>query len=299
MSLLVVGSIAFDSVQTPFGQVKEALGGSAVYFSYAASFFTQVRLVGAVGEDFEEDHLTMLKQRGVDTSGVVRMPGKTFRWSGKYEGAMNEAKTLDVQLNVLGQFDGTIPASFADSEYVFLANGSPVLQRRVLDQARTAKLAVADTMNYYIANERDALKDLLRHVDGIVMNDQEVRMYTGECNLPKAGKMLLADGPKFAVIKKGEHGALLVHRKGFFMVPAYPTLCVTDPTGAGDSFAGGMMGYLGSAGSASLTHLKRALLYGTVVASINVEGFSLDRLRKTTREDIDSRFDEFRAMMRI
>ena len=297
MSLLVVGSIALDSVETPYGKVTDVLGGSAVYFAYAASFFTPVRVVGVVGEDFPDDYLEELGKRNVDTSGVRRTSGKTFRWEGSYEGPMNEAETLSVELNVLGEFEGTLPDAFKDSEYVFLANGPPSLQHSVVDQVETPKLIVADTMNHWIVDTRRELARLLTRVDGVVMNDQEVRLYTGEWNLPLAGRKLLSEGPRFAVIKKGEHGSLLVTEEGFFAVPAYPSADVSDPTGAGDSFAGGMMGYLADAGDATVTELKRALIYGTVVASINVEGFSLERFKAITHDDIEKRYEQFRNMM--
>jgi len=297
MSLLVVGSIAFDSVKTPYGEVTDALGGSAVYFSYAASFFGPVRVAGVVGEDFPEEHLDALRARGIDTAGVRRTAGRTFRWSGSYEGAMNEAETLEVQLNVLGDFDGKLPESYVDSEYVFLANGPPATQHRVVDQVRSPKLVVADTMNHWITDTRDELQALIARVDGAVMNDGEIRMYTGDDNLPRAGKKLLEEGPKFVVIKKGEHGALLVTRDGFFSVPAFPTMSVTDPTGAGDSFAGGMMGYLAKTRGTDVDALKRALTYGAVVASINVEGFSLDRFKEATAAEVEERYEQFRNMM--
>jgi len=299
MSLLVVGSIALDSVKTPRGEVTEVLGGSAVYFAYAASFFTPVRVAGVVGDDFPEHHLEELRRRNVDAAGVRRTSGKTFRWKGSYEGAMNQAKTLAVELNVLGQFDGGLPASFLDSEYVFLANGPPTIQHRVLDQVTSAKLTVADTMNHWIRDTREELRSLFRRVDGVVMNDQEVRLYTGDENLPRAGRKLLEEGPGFVVIKKGEHGSLLVTPDEFFAVPAYPSMDVIDPTGAGDSFAGGMMGYLAQVGDCGVRELKRGLIYGTVVASINVEGFSLDRFRTVTRDDVEKRCNEFRDMLRF
>jgi sugar/nucleoside kinase (ribokinase family) len=299
MSLLVVGSIALDSVKTPRGEVTEVLGGSAVYFAYAASLFAPVRVVGVVGDDFPEHHLDELRRHGVDTAGVRRSPGKTFRWKGSYEGSMNEARTLAVELNVLGGFDGGLPPSFLDSDYVFLANGPPAMQHRVLDQLPAARLKVADTMNHWIRDTRDDLARLFRRVDGVVMNDQEVRVYTGEENLPRAGRKLIEEGLRFVVVKKGEHGSLLVTKDEFFVLPAYPTTEVIDPTGAGDSFAGGLMGYLAHAGDFRLPDLKRGLLAGTVVASINVEGFSLDRLRAITRDDIDARSDAFRKMLRF
>ena len=297
MSLLVVGSIALDSVRTPYGHVSDVLGGSAVYFAYAASFFAPVRVAGVVGDDFPEEHLEALSRRNVDVSGVGRTRGKTFRWRGSYEGAMNEAETLSVELNVLGEFDGKLPDGFLDSEYIFLANGPPALQHKVVDQVTSANLIVADTMNHWIRDTRGELAALLRRVDAVVLNAGEARQYTGEHNLPRAGRKLLEEGPTFVVIKKGEHGALLVTKDGFFAVPAYPSVDVSDPTGAGDSFAGGMMGYLAQVNDTSTAELRRALLYGTVVASINVEGFSLERFKQITHDDIERRYEQFRRMM--
>ena len=297
MSLLVVGSIALDSVKTPYGDVTDVLGGSAVYFAYAASFFAPVRVAGVVGDDFPEEHLDELSRRNVDVSGVSRTRGKTFRWKGSYEGAMNEVETLSVELNVLGEFDGKLPEGFLDSEYIFLANGPPALQHAVVDQVTSPKLIVADTMNHWIRDTRDELAELLHRVDAVVMNEGEARQYTGEYNLPRAGRKLLEEGPAFAVIKKGEHGALLVTEDEFFTVPAYPSTDVSDPTGAGDSFAGGMMGHLAQVNDTCVTQLKRALIYGTIVASINVEGFSLEQFKTITHDDIERRYEQFRNMM--
>src|SRR4051812_24465872 len=223
MSLLVVGSIAFDSVETPHGVVENALGGSATYFSYAASYFTPVRLVGVVGEDFPPEHRAMLEGRNIDTSGlVVEKGGSTFRWRGKYEGDMNSADTLEVHLNVLGTFNPDLPASFTDTPFVFLANGSPATQLKVLSQSKGRKLAVADTMNLWIEIARDELDALLREVDGLVLNDGEARMLTEEVNLVRAGRKVLEMGPKFVIIKKGEHGAMFLSRDGAFVMPAFP-----------------------------------------------------------------------------
>lgn len=298
MSLLVVGSIALDSVETPFGVVDDALGGSATYFSYAASYFTPVRLVGVVGEDFPNEHRTMLEERGIDTSGlVIEKDGATFRWRGKYEGDMNMAETLEVHLNVLGTFNPDLPQSFVETPFVFLANGSPDMQRKVLHQAKSRKLAVADTMNFWIETQRDPLYALLREVDGLVLNDGEARLLTDEVNLVRAGRKVLELGPRFVIIKKGEHGALFLSRDQSFVMPAYPLADVIDPTGAGDSFAGGFMGYLASTGRTDPDALKTAMAYGTVVASFNVEDFSLRRMQRTERAEIDRRLDAYRAMM--
>jgi sugar/nucleoside kinase (ribokinase family) len=298
MPLLVVGSIALDSVETPFGVVDDALGGSATYFSYAASYFTPVRLVGVVGEDFPHEHRKLLEGRGVDTAGlVVEKGGSTFRWRGKYEGDMNMAETLEVHLNVLGTFNPDLPPAFAHTPFVFLANGSPTTQRKVLHQSQGRKLVVADTMNFWIETQRDELYALLREVDGLVMNDGEARLLTDEVNLVRAGRKVLELGPRFVVIKKGEHGALFLSADESYVMPAYPLADVVDPTGAGDSFAGGFMGYLASTGRSDPAALKTAMAYGIVVASFNVEDFSLRRLQRTERTDVDRRFALYRSMM--
>jgi sugar/nucleoside kinase (ribokinase family) len=298
MSLLVVGSIALDSVETPHGVVENALGGSATFFSYAASFFTPVRLVGVVGEDFPQAHREMLEGRKVDTSGlIVERGGQTFRWRGKYEGDMNSAETLEVHLNVLGTFNPDLSPSYADSSFVFLANGSPTMQRKVLSQAKSRKLAVADTMNLWIETQRDELYALLREVDGLVLNDGEARMLTEEVNLVRAGWKVLDLGPRFVIIKKGEHGALFLSREETFVMPAYPVAEVVDPTGAGDSFAGGFMGYLAATGRTDLAAVRAAMAYGTVVASLAVEDFSLRRFQRADRPEIDRRLEQYRGMM--
>lgn len=298
MSLLVVGSVAFDSVETPHGVVKDALGGAATFFSYAASYFTPVRLVGVVGDDFPAAHREMLEARGIDTSGLsIEKGGKTFRWRGKYEGDMNTAETLEVHLNVLSTFNPDLSPRFAETPFVFLANGSPTMQRRVLSQAKKRKLAVADTMNFWIETQRDELYALLREVDGLVLNDGEARMLTDEINLVRAGWKVLDLGPRFVVIKKGEHGAMFLSRDESFVMPAFPLADVVDPTGAGDSFAGGFMGYLASTGETDTSALKKAMAYGTIVASFNVEDFSLRRFQRTDRAEIDRRLEAYRNMM--
>jgi sugar/nucleoside kinase (ribokinase family) len=298
MSLLVVGSIAFDTVQTPHGVVEDALGGSATYFSYAASYFTPVRLVGVVGEDFPDGYRKLLEGRNVDTSGLeIERGGKTFRWRGRYEGDMNNAETLEVHLNVLGTFNPDLPSAFVDTPFVFLANGSPSMQRRVLSQSKGRKLAVADTMNFWIETQRDELNELLGEVDGLVLNDGEARMLTEEVNLVRAGEKVLAMGPKFVIIKKGEHGAMFLSADQSFVMPAFPLGDVVDPTGAGDSFAGGFMGYLASVGRVDAASLKTAMAYGTVVASFNVQDFSLRRFERTERPEIDKRLSDYRTMM--
>jgi sugar/nucleoside kinase (ribokinase family) len=297
MSLLVVGSIAFDSIETPNGSVDDALGGSATFFSYAASFFTKPRLVGVVGEDFPDEHRRLFTSRKIDTAGLVTQAGQTFRWKGRYHQDMNTRDTLEVHLNVFGTFNPVLPEPFRDSTHVFLANGSPALQARVLEQVRHPKLVLADTMDLWIEHHRADLLSLLPRVDGLLLNDSEARLLTGEDNMVRAGQAVRRLGPKFIILKKGEHGAMLFSDDGIFVVPAYPTADVVDPTGAGDSFAGGIMGYLESDGSPPPGRLRRGMAYGTVVASLTVEGFGLDRLKRTDRGEIDQRLEKYRTMM--
>ncbi len=297
MSLLVVGSIAFDCIETPNASVDDVLGGSASHFAVAASFFTPPRLVGVVGEDFPDEHRRLFAGRGIDTAGLVTQPGQTFRWKGRYHQDMNTRDTLEVHLNVFGTFDPVLPAAFRDSTHVFLANGSPGVQAKVLDQVRNPKLVLADTMDLWINTDRDALLKLLPRLDGLLLNDSEAQLLTGEKNLVRAGAAVRRLGPKFVVLKKGEHGAMLFGADGVFVVPAYPTPDVVDPTGAGDSFAGGIMGYLESDGAPPPGRLRRAMAYGTVVASLTVEGFGLDRLKATDRAEIDGRLEHYRQML--
>lgn len=298
MSLLVVGSVAFDSIETPNGSVDDVLGGAASFFSYAASFFTQPRMVGVVGEDFPEEHRRLFGSRNIDTAGLVTQPGgKTFRWKGRYHQDMNTRDTLEVHLNVLGDFNPVLPESFRDSTHVFLANSPPAVQSRVLDQVRQPKLVLADTMDLWIDNFRPDLLALLPRLDGLLLNDSEARLLTKEDNMVRAGHQIRQQGPKFVIIKRGEHGAMLVSADGIFVVPAFPTPDVIDPTGAGDTFAGGILGYLESDGTPPPGRLRRAMAYGTVVASLTVEGFGLDRLRRTDRKEIDDRLEKYRHML--
>jgi cytidine kinase len=297
-SLLVVGSLAFDSIETPTGTVDEALGGSATYFSYAASFFKPPRLVAVVGEDFPDEHRRLLADRGVDMAGLTtERGGKTFRWKGRYHQDMNTRDTLEVHLNVLGTFDPRLPESFRDTTHVFLANSPPDVQGKVLDQLRKPQFVMADTMDLWIAQHRDALLALLPRIDGLVLNDGEARQLTEQDNLVRAGEAVRQLGPKFVIIKKGEHGAMLFSADGVFVVPAYPTASVVDPTGAGDSFAGGVMGYLASDHDRPPGRLRRAMAYGTVVASLTVEDFGLDRLKRASRLEIEERLEWYRKML--
>ena len=295
MSLLVTGSIGIDTIETPFGKREHVIGGSAIYFSYAASFFTPVRLVGAVGEDCPPEYFTIFKGREVDTAGLeVRKGSKTFRWHGSYLKDLNEATTVKVDLNVLAEQAPKIPQGFRDSEFVFLANTHPSLQQRMLDDLPCCKLVVADTMNLWIQTERAELCKLLKRIHGLVLNDGEARLLTEKKNLVAAAKDVLRMGPKFVVIKKGEHGCLMCSAEETFVLPAFPAEEVIDPTGAGDSFAGGMMGFLASRGSFAACDLKTALAYGTIVASYTISDFSLAGLEPIGRKEIDARVAEFR-----
>jgi len=299
MTLLAVGTIAFDDIETPHGKVKDILGGSCVYFSCAASLFGPVRIVGVVGEDFPNEHLEALEKRGIDVRGVQRVPGKTFRWSGRYEGAMNEAETLDTQLNVFGDFRPELSDAYRDSGFLFLANGAPTTQLFVLDQLRGRTVSVADTMNFWINTERGTLEEVISRVDLLFINEGEIRMLTGTHNLVTAGRRALDLGTRGVVVKKGEHGVIYVHPGGCFALPAFPTPDVVDPTGAGDSFAGGFMGYLAKSGDLSPSNVKRALAHAIVASSFTVEDFSLNRLMTVTREQFEKRYEEYARMLRL
>ncbi len=301
MSLLVTGTIAIDSIKTPFGELENCLGGSATYFSVAAGHFTPVFLVGAVGEDFPDEYLRIFDGRPIDTAGLEKRAGSlTFRWKGSYAGAMNEAQTLDTQLNVIAEEPPIIPEKFRDVDFVFLANTAPDVQLKLLRQVHSPKLSMADTMNYWIQNTRDDLIKLIEHIDSLVLNDAEARMFTGQDNLITAAAEIVEMGLQFVVIKKGEHGTLLMTKDHqCFVLPAYPTDAVKDPTGAGDSFAGGMMGYLASQDTFDLPALKKAVAYGACVASLVIEDFSLDRWRTAARSDIDQRCQQLKEMMQF
>ena len=298
MPLLVVGSVGLDSVETPHGKVEEVLGGSAVYFSWAAHFFAPVRLVGVVGTDFPKHFRELLSKRAIDTTGLEEIEGKTFRWRGRYQGNMHSATTLAVELNVFEQYKPRIPAAFLDSRFVFLANGLPSLQQRVLEQIRGPEFVAADTMNHWINEKKGELLEVLKKIDALILNDEEARQLTGHPNLIKAARSIQAIGPKYIIVKKGEHGAILVTPRGLFLMSGYPTEHVKDPTGAGDSFAGGVMGYLAKRGTVTEETLKQAMVYGTIIASFNVEDFSIQRLNRLTMEDIEGRKREFEAMVR-
>ena len=301
MSLLVVGSIAFDTIKTPRGEVSDALGGSAVYFSIAASQFAPVRLVGVVGGDFDMAHVDMLRSRSIDTAGLeVVGSGKTFRWTGEYSRDMNHRETLEVDLNVFEDFQPKIPDSFRDSKFVFLANGPPVTQLSVLDQVSdTPTFTVADTMDLWITTARPDLLELISRIDGLVVNDSEAFLLTEADNMIQAGRQILELGPKLVVIKKGEHGAVLFTRGQCVPLPAYPTAAVLDPTGAGDSFAGAMMGYLAKLDRHDDAALKEAIVHGTIASSFTVEDYGTKRLAAISAEETRTRFDDYRGFLRI
>lgn len=296
MEILVVGSVAFDAVETPFGQRQEVLGGSATYFSTSASFFTAVRLVAVVGEDFPEEHRDFLASRNIDLTGLQVAPGKTFRWKGRYGYDLNEAQTLETHLNVFEGFQPNLPENFRDAEVLFLANIDPELQLEVVRQVRRPRLIACDTMNFWIAGKREALVRTLGHVDILVINEGETRQLANEPNLVKAARAILTLGPKTLVIKRGEYGVLVFSEHSIFSIPAYPLEEVFDPTGAGDTFAGGFIGYLAATGNFSDATIRKATVFGSVMASFTVEDFSLDRLRRVSWQEIEARFRKFQTL---
>jgi len=292
MTLLVVGSTAFDTIETPHGNAERCLGGSSTYFSLAARLFTPVRLVSVVGKDFPDEHKTLLAERGVDLAGLEVKPGDTFYWHGRYSADMNNRETIEVQLNTFGDFAPKVPSAFRDSPFVFLANGAPATQASVVEQMDQPRFVVADTMDLWIENERDGLLALLKNIDGVIVNDSEVKQLTGESNLIAAGRAALELGPKLVIVKKGEHGCFVFSNYFHYALPAYPTERVVDPTGAGDSFAGGFMGFLANCDQISLANMQRAVAYGTVTASLTVEGFGVDRLAHADRAAVERRYHE-------
>jgi sugar/nucleoside kinase (ribokinase family) len=306
MSILAVGSIAFDSIATPAGRVENVLGGSATYFSLAASFFTEVRVVAVVGEDFASEHESVFQRRGVDTRGIEHARGKTFRWGGQYLESLNEAKTNFTELNVFERFQPQIPPEYADSQFLFLGNIHPSLQAAVRQKMDGVRLTGGDTMNFWIQGTRQELHETLKLVNVLLINDGEAKMLAGETNLPRAALKVLALGPQAVVIKHGEYGATIFFREGAFGIgrhpfraPALPIDEVKDPTGAGDSFAGGFMGYIASQDKLNREVLKRALFYGGVMGSFAVERFGTERLQSLTREEIDGRFQIFRELTHL
>jgi len=300
MSLLVVGSIAYDTVETPYGSVKDSLGGSALYFSAAASFFCGVNVVGVVGSDFDASKISFLKKRGINFDGLYVESGDTFRWGGRYHRNMNQRDTLYTYLNVFENFQPRIPAQYRDARYVFLANIDPTLQLQVLEQIQKPKLVVLDTMNFWISGKREMLEAVIRKTDILILNDEEARELSEEYNLIQAIKSISQKfGPKIIIVKKGEHGALLYNKGDLFFAPAYPLEKVVDPTGAGDSFAGGFLGYIAKEGNLRSGTLRKAIIFGSAIASFNVENFSFNRLKELKFEELQARFEAFKKMTRF
>ena len=297
MAILVVGSVAFDALETPFGKVDRCIGGSATYFSVAASFFTPVELVAVVGDDFTEADASVFQGRNISIEGLQRVPGeKTFFWSGEYGYDLNVAKTRDTQLNVFASFSPQLTESQKKADVLFLANIDPELQLDVLRQTERPRLVALDTMNYWISSKKEALARVFREVDLVIINEAEVRQFTNEANLVKGCRQILALGPQTLVVKRGEYGVLMITGDTIFAAPAYPLENVFDPTGAGDTFAGGLLGYLASRSEIHERELRRAIIFGSVLASFTVEKFSLDRLREITLRDVHERYQDFRAL---
>jgi len=296
MSILVVGSVAFDSIKTPFGEVDEVLGGSASYFSTSASFFTDVSLVAVIGDDFPQEHIDFLASRNIDLAGLQKSAGQTFRWKGRYEFDLNEAHTLETHLNVFESFQPQLPENYRDAEYVFLANIDPELQFEVLQQVRRPKLVACDTMNFWIGGKKAELIKTLGRVDILVINEGEVRQLAEEPNLVKAAEIIRGFGPKILVVKRGEYGVLMFSEGSIFSAPAYPLEEVFDPTGAGDTFAGGFFGYLAATRNLDEGNLRKAIVFGTVMASFTVEKFSLDRLREIDYSAIQTRYKRIKLL---
>jgi len=297
MSILVVGSVAFDALQTPFGKVDKCIGGSATYFSVAASFFSEVDLVAVVGDDFTDEHLSVFQGRRINLDGLQRVPGeKTFFWSGEYGFDLNVAKTRDTQLNVFASFKPELKESHRAPDVLFLANIQPELQMQVLEQCKRPRLVALDTMNLWINVAKEALTRIISKVDLVVINEAEVRQFTEEANLVKGARQILALGPKTLVVKRGEYGVMMITPDAVFVAPAYPLENVFDPTGAGDTFAGGLLGYLASRSEITDRELRRGIVFGSVLASFTVEKFSLDRLREITLRDVQERYADFKAL---
>ncbi|MBD1399198.1 PfkB family carbohydrate kinase [Pelovirga terrestris] len=296
MSILVVGSVALDSIATPFGTVEDVLGGSASYFSTSASFFTDVNLLAVIGEDFPQEHVDFLRSRNINLDGLMRAPGKTFRWRGRYEYDLNEAHTLDTQLNVFETFKPQLPEHYRQAEYVFLANIDPDIQREALSQVAAPELVACDTMNFWIDGKKEALLRTLELVDILIINEAEVRQLAQEPNLVKAAAIVRSYGPRTLVVKRGEYGVLMFGEGSIFSAPAYPLEEVFDPTGAGDTFAGGFFGYLAATRNLSETNLRKAIIFGTIMASFTVEKFSLERLKQISHEDISDRFKRIKLL---
>ncbi|MBQ01604.1 MAG: sugar kinase [Acidobacteria bacterium] len=294
--MLTVGSVAFDSIKTPFGEASRVVGGAATYFSIAASFFTDVRLVAVVGDDFTEEQTQVFSGRRIDLTGLQRVPGETFRWKGEYSFDFNTRDTIYTHLNVFDQFRPVLPESYRPTPFVFLANIHPTLQSEVLDQVHEPRFVAADTMNFWIEGTPDELRKVLGRVDALVINDEEARELSGEANLVKAARAIQRMGPELLIIKRGEYGVLMTRDRGFFAAPAMPLEEVSDPTGAGDTFAGGFMGYLASAGEMTDTVVTRAIIAGSALASFAVEDFGLERLLRLTPDELQDRLAEFKRL---
>ena len=296
MSILVVGTVAFDSIETPFGSAERVLGGSASYFAVAASFFSPVKIVGIIGQDFPQEYLTIFSGRGVDLEGLRREKGETFHWRGRYHEDLNVRDTVELHLNVLSGFVPHLPESYRDAEYVFLGNIDPDMQMEVLRQLRRMRLVACDTMDHWILNSGAALRKVLRKIETLIINDSEARLLSGEHNIVRAARAILKMGPKVVLIKRGEYGVLQFSDSSIFGTPAYPLEEVFDPTGAGDSFAGGFMGYLARSGDHSERGLRRSIVYGSVVASFTVEDFGLKRLTRLSLGEVEERYQRFLAL---
>ncbi len=299
MSILVVGSVAIDSVKTPFGKRLEALGGSATYFSVAASFFNKVNVVATVGEDFPKKYINLFKNMGIGTEGLHVAKGKTFRWEGRYDYDLNTAHTIATHLNVFQNFRPEVPRDLKNSKFVFLANIDPELQYNVLKQVARPKLVACDSMNYWLEHKKSQFERLLDKVDILLLNDSEARQFTGEPNLMRAARIIVDFGPKAVIIKKGEHGVIYFSKNSHFIAPAYLLETVYDPTGAGDTFAGGMIGYLSKAGKVDEANIRKSIIYGSILASFAVEDFSVDRMLEISMDDINARYDHFKKITRF
>jgi len=300
VSILVVGSVALDSVKTPFGKREDALGGSATFFSIAASFFNKVNIVATVGDDFPKRHIALFRNRDIGTEGlVIRRGGKTFRWSGRYDYDLNAAHTIATHLNVFRDFNPQVPRRLRKPDIVFLANIDPALQYNVLQQVKKPRLTACDSMNFWIEHKRKDLERLLEKIDILLLNDAEARQFSGESNLLKAAQLIVSYGPKAVVVKRGEYGVLYFSGGSHFVAPAYPLESVYDPTGAGDTFAGGMMGYLSRVKAINEAAIRRSIIYGSILASFTVEDFSVNRLLEISKKDIEARYRHFRKITRF
>lgn len=301
MGVLVLGTVTLDTVETPEKRVEDVLGGSGMYAAVAASFFHEnIRLVSVVGDDFPQDYTESLNQHGVDLEGLRRVEnGKSFRWGGRYSDDFNIRETLFTELNVVLDFHPILPDSYKETPYIFLANDPPQLQLDIIEQSTNPKLIVCDTMDFWINEEREALDKTIEKVDILILNDSEARLITGESNLIKAAHLILKNGPERVIIKKGEHGAISVTDSSFFSAPAYPLTDVADPTGAGDCFAGGFMGYLASVGDTTESSIRKAMIYGSIIASFNIEDFTINRHKTVTTDEIESRFQELQEIAKF